>query len=359
MSNILSKITHKVPTIPGFRMNVPLVRRNLNGIAGIEIEVEGRQLPYVGGFAKSSAENGVYWTSVADGSLRGESQEYLLTGPCDFNEVQFLVENLYTAFKDYNTTLSLSNRCSTHVHLNIGGLKINQITSLISLWYTFETCLIEWCGIIRKSNHFCLSAKDSSETVASWVDYLRTGQRGNFRERDGLKYSALNLLPIWQKGSVEIRVAPAFETAEPVIQWTKFLIAMREYCLKKFVNPMDLASALSEIGGRALFEDICSYQNDDHLTQFFNSVMNTSDDIWDSFDHKCMEDFRRVQSLIYLFPWTEWMPLIDKTYIPNPFIQEERITPLGRNLPGRRLEALEVGDAVRINERIFNVVDEF
>src|SRR5690606_16237709 len=111
------------------------------------------------------------------------------------------------------TVLDLSNRTSTHVHLNASTLLCNQITSIFILWSTFEEALISWCGEARTTNHFCLSLKDSSSTADLWRQYLRDGYVPDGR---GYKYSAFNFLTLFDKGSLEIRCAPAFNNPEKV-----------------------------------------------------------------------------------------------------------------------------------------------
>lgn len=297
--------------IPGVKMNIPMTQNTLPGMIGLELEIEGRGLAR--SCAHKGAVSGSYWATVLDGSLRGEAREYILSTPCTPEEMPDLVHALYATFKEIGTTLRLSNRCSTHVHINMRGRTINLVTSAIVLWTMFEDVVIPWAGEERTTNHFCLSTRDApASLIPTWTSYLRSGT-GNF-DRHNLKYTAFNVLPIFEKGSVEVRCGPVPTDANRVVTWATFCHSLIEYS-GRYDNPTLISNDLSERGAFEIFYDICKSPV---LADFKNDIVQKAGGV-DGFNQQVLEGFRRVQGLCSGFPWDDWLALINKTYIPNPF----------------------------------------
>lgn len=298
--------------IPSVVMNEPVVAINGLGEIGLEFEIEGENLPSSGKLARVVGKTtGSQWTSKSDGSLRGESLEYVLSRPCNIDEVETMVEGLYKAFVDNGTELKLSNRCSTHVHVNMAGARVNDITSAIALWTAFEEPLTLWAGEERVNNHFCLGAKDcNAGTVSAWRSFLRSGRR-DFN--DNLKYSALNILTLYRFGSLEYRVMNGTEDAQRAIDWTKFVHSLTRYASDRFANPATMAYSMSEKGGREIFMEICEKAG--VSPDFVTGVIDTVPDI----NTAVMRGFRRAQPIVAGFPWHDWYEECKKKYIADPF----------------------------------------
>ena len=79
-----------------------------NGDFGIEIEVEGQDLPN---------HRTKFWDTVEDGSLRN-GLEYVINGAISHKDVVPALEELQKAFDDEESELSFSFRTSVHVHMN-------------------------------------------------------------------------------------------------------------------------------------------------------------------------------------------------------------------------------------------------
>lgn len=305
--------------IPSVVMNEPVVAINGLGEIGLEFEIEGENLPSSGKLARVVGKTtGSQWTSKSDGSLRGESLEYVLSRPCNIDEVATMVEGLYKAFVDNGTELKLSNRCSTHVHVNMAGAKVNDITSAIALWTAFEEPLTLWAGEERVNNHFCLGAKDcNAGTVSAWRSFLRSGRR-DFN--DNLKYSALNILTLYRFGSLEYRAMNGTEDAQRAIDWTKFVHSLTRYASDKFANPATMAYSMSEKGGREIFMEICEKAG--VSPDFVTGVIDTVPDI----NMAVMRGFRRAQPIVAGFPWHDWYEECKKEYIADPFGKSKKKT---------------------------------
>lgn len=324
-STVLKKfMENKKPkklTIPGIFMNKPLAREVVAGDIGIEFEIEGRKLVTGGHLDGIMGEvSGSSWQSKEDGSLRG-GREYVLRKPCNIDEVVPLVTGFFDRVSSSSMQIINSNRCSTHVHINVSNCKVNEITSMIALWITFEQALVNWCGLDRQKNHFCLSSNDEQGMVESWRYFLRDG---SFPRGRGLKYTALNILTLRTFGSLEFRCGAASNEPTQPISWIKFLHYMCDYAKTVYANPVMLAYDMSERGPVEIFKEICEACGFDTNNSFCEDVMNSVPD----FEQSCLDNFREnAQSLTLGYPWEEWMEEINKEYIPNPFSSEKALEP--------------------------------
>lgn len=309
----------KVPGIPGIRLNRPFYSKTPPlGTIGIELEIEGRNLINTDGAIADLAapKTGARWTAKHDGSLRNGGIEYVLTAPCQVDEIDDLVTGLFGKLKLAGSKLENSNRCSTHIHINVAEQKLNTLTSIIVLWAMFEEYLIRWHGVNRTRNHFCLSFKDSKTTLNTWLGLLRKGSIPN--QDSGAKYSALNILPLFRFGSFEFRCGQEPNDPAKVITWGKFLHYLVQYAVSKYQNPNHIAYDISEKSAILILEEIC--KQDAALETFYKEIVSGETDR--SFNEGCMESFRSVQALCYEFPWDDWLPTINKEFVPNPFAKQ-------------------------------------
>lgn len=299
--------------IPNFPMNKPIVTNTLAGTVGLELELEAqnmlprdRDLGHITGI-----KTGASWNGIADGSLRGNSTEYVLSRPCGRDEIRPLIEGLYESMATFKTKLHLSNRCSTHVHINMAGKGINEITSAIVLWGVFEQALIAYCGEERKTNHFCLSSKETKSTIEAWSNLLNYG---NSQFSRNLKYSALNIMPLYTLGSLEFRCGRASKTPDYPVLWATLIDTLVGFATTQYPNPRTLANDLSERGAIGLLEAVVASE-----PLLPASLVGQIIDATPGFENECLGSFRNYQELALAHPWEEWIELIKAPYIPDPF----------------------------------------
>lgn len=310
----------KLFPIPDFEPHRPLIpSKGLIGTFGIELEVEGVNLPTgVTVQRYRGEESGCYWSNKEDGSLRGESWEYVLSAPCTVNELEPTLKDLWGHLSRDNTRVNHSNRTSSHVHINIQGMKINELTSYIVLWSLFETALVQWCGEGRTSNHFCLGNKDTNYWLPrTWTQALETNGF-NWGENNS-KYSALNLACLNTLGSFEFRCMRGIDSPEQIIEWCKILYALREAAKDEYRIPSFVARRVSELNAANLFRDI--------LTRYGKvnpEVIERVIGYEEAFNKDCMDNLRECQSIIYAFNWREWEEEFYKEYVENPFTAKKK-----------------------------------
>lgn len=297
----------------------PMVARK-KGELGIEIEVEAtNNLPPRDCIPTVKTVHKTYWVTHNEGSLRN-GREYVTSGPIDPSDVEPMINALYQGFADYGTNLSISNRCSTHVHKNVSGKKTNQLTSFFIVWNVFEEALIDFCGISRKTNHFCLSSKDSDYIVQAWLNGIRDG---NFDFNEGMKYTALNTRPLFEIGSFEVRCGAAHTTPEPVIEWVHIVNAVADYGLS-IEDPREIVFEISGGGAASLFRRIVQ-----GIPGVYEKIVKDPED----FERSCMAGLRRVQSLIYDIRWEDYIEEMRGEFVPRPFDKEDQEVEVRRDLP--------------------------
>lgn len=300
-----------VKNMGGFNMCKPIIRKKVKGSVGIELEIEGSVLPYGDMLVDLKAPSSeAMWNSIRDGSLRGEAYEYVLDKPILADEIEHMVRGLWDKFTSCRTIINNTNRCSTHVHINVQGKKINTLTSIIILWATFEKFFIEWCGEERVTNHFCLSSEQSQDYIEAWEKFL---EKGRITINRNIKYSSLNIRPILDIGSFEVRCGGAPSDPDRVITWVSFVQHFFSFVEETFQNPMQIGYDISEKTPYSMLKEICG----DKFSQFFEEIVGNYSH--GDFDALSMEGFRRVQNLVYGFPWDIWMVEINKKFVPQPF----------------------------------------
>lgn len=287
------------------------------GGVGLELEIEGRNLPYVIPYTTPVTE--IYWTAEKDGSLRGEeSYEYITNGPINIDEVPGMLDTLWNSFDSNKSKLSLSNRCSTHVHLNMSMFTPKPITSLIALYGIVEEVATNWCGDGRVSNPFCLRMKDSQATLELWQNLLEGGDIANYggeRDRDHQwKYGGLNILPLFTKGSVEFRPLRGAENKKMVIDWVNFLWALREEARTTYADPGHLASMVSANGATGVVNDLVARHG---LRMFWGEVIAHPSNRDGNVPKMLRDGFNMVQPLLFNTDWTLTPSVIEKGDVPK------------------------------------------
>lgn len=276
-----------------------------SGDFGLELELEGRGLPArYGGLPLGR----LTWVAHEDGSLRNGGMEYVLSQPCSKAEVEPLVDNLFEYLRSVGARISNTTRCSTHVHLNMKNVKINELAAFVSLWGIFEDVLSNWCGGHRSGNHFALRFSDCDWAVSSWVSAFRTGIFEFSRER---RYLALNAACLQTFGSLEVRTMRGAETTAEIIEWVEMLDLLRT-AAKTFRDPTAIAATFSGDGANAFAVRVFGQDIVDRLTA-------ASVELEEDFDRLIRCGFRRIQPIVYSLPWDTVLPEIERVFIPNPF----------------------------------------
>ena len=164
---------------------------NPNLIVGLELEIEGWDVE------EEASHRGFTFTS--DGSLRGASIE-AITKPTYSKFVPHLLEGFYLHFEVKQR--NYSERCSTHVHVNCQNLTKHQLRNVCVLYQALERVLFAWIGEEREQNIFCIPWYQCNISNKFVYKFLSDSDSAVRRWQ---KYTALNLLPIREQGTIEFR----------------------------------------------------------------------------------------------------------------------------------------------------------
>jgi hypothetical protein len=204
------------------------------GDVGIEIEVEGRNLP--------NPEK--YWKREQDGSLRGESAEYVLAKPMTLDGAQIALKSLALDYKKAGTKADDSVRAGVHVHVNVQSLNIVELYNYMTLYLILEELLVKYCGPTRVGNLFCLRSCDADFLIDRIKWAVRNKRFRNLVD-DNLRYASMNVKALGNYGSLEFRAMRSTSDFALIHEWASMLVHLREMA-KTFADPTDIINGFSE-----------------------------------------------------------------------------------------------------------------
>lgn len=274
---------HKSISLP---MSKVLGAPEKQGDIGVELEIEGRNLPAAGLPG---------WTVKAEGSLRGANgrvvqgeaddtpREYVSARPVALNTLLTRLVELNTALTTPPVVVNLSYRASTHIHINMGSERLSSFLAFCALFTVVEPVLLRLCGPERNGNSFCMpfyETGDAAETMTGLVNYILGS--GGYGWRGRGKYASLNMDAITAYGSVEVRCFP--NTIDPAMihQWASWLMTIRSLARDVTAATGDFGAAIDEIladprsflntvFGRAMYPTLvtaCAPQPPEKLIEF-------------------------------------------------------------------------------------------
>jgi hypothetical protein len=248
---------------------------------GIEIEVEGRNLP-------RQEDLGKMWRVDTDASLRGESYEYV-TPPIKLNELQKYLNRLDEAYAICDSEVTDSIRTGVHVHLNVQQLTLKQLYNLITLYFILEDLLVGWCGPSREGNHFCLRSRDAEFIVFKLVESVR-----DFRvlDTDIIRYCSLNLYSLFKYGTIEFRSMRGTSDLSAIKDWVEILHSIHNAALT-YHDPIDIIMSMSGSGEDSLLRSALPQHH-----QLFTNIPN--------YQQLIRDGARRMQILAHATDWSDF-----------------------------------------------------
>jgi hypothetical protein len=221
-----------------------LLRLNqVAGLFGVEIEVEGDDLPNV---------DTAIWRSEADGSLRG-GIEYVMKEPVTQRSLALALRQLTRKLDEAGAKLDFSFRTSVHFHVNVQELTAAQVCAMIYTYILLEGPLMTFCGDIRKGNRFCLRYEDAESMDKELSEMFRMGDEGmRRRPNDKMRYAAINIEALSKYGSLEFRAMQGNIDIPRLTAWGDILAAIRVYAVEKG-SPTAVFESLTEHGDPTKF----------------------------------------------------------------------------------------------------------
>ena len=319
-----SKVLNKFPKKTGNKFDVGSYYHDVRlevgapsehtGLFGVEVELEGTGLP--GGLLGTAVIDGATWVPHVDNSLRN-GVEYVFSKPVDKTHAVAMVRDLFEYLRAAGAEVRNSYRCSTHVHVNMRGVKVNEMAAFVGLWGMFENVLANWCGPTRSGNLFALRLSDTEVAVDNWV---RGFKNGDFNFSNNQRYLALNPACLRRFGSLEVRTMRGISSAAELEPWLDALDRLRTYS-KQYRDPSDIVMDFSAFGPLGMFERILGD------LPIFAEALEATVQAGDDAEELIRGGFRRIQPILYSLPWSEVLTEIEKVYIPDPFGVVPKVKP--------------------------------
>lgn len=237
-----------------------------NYIFGIEIELEN----YVNEYIKSQHRS--YWTSVPDGSLRNHGIEFVSL-PLKAYQIEKALTQLHQGLA--KNVVEFSERTSVHIHMNVRDLTFTQLLGLVLIYTSVEPMLFKWVGHNRNRNTFCIPLlnTDFYKLYRSITIHPRS------ITRHWMKYTALNLLPIGSKGTVEFRHLYGNMDKQVILTWIELLSQMKFYT--KTHTLQEITKTISELNTNSLYTEYVS----DIFKENAKLLLSNTDNIQDDLEH--------------------------------------------------------------------------
>ena len=223
-----------------------LALNNQTGDFGIEIEVEGKNLPII---------DNPYWRTEDDGSLRG-GREYIFKKPKALRDVPTILRSLNKGLDAAGAELSFSFRTSVHVHMNVQSLTYQQILNTIYTYLLLEAPLMNFCGEERKGNRFCLRLEDA-EGAMDFLNHIFSSGERSLKEigQDQVRYAAINIEALRKYGSLEFRAMQGTVDVERITTWCTALYNIREFAMSQ-ESPAAIFNMFAKLEAQAFSEKV-------------------------------------------------------------------------------------------------------
>lgn len=239
-------------------------------VVGLELEIEG--LPR--GQDHYAKNAGKFWTVVEDGSLRprGEAWEFV-SQPAPLGVMLAELRIFFEKFKFDDA--NYSDRCSVHVHTNVQDFTLGQLANVALVYPVVEAVLFQFInfyntknprGYSRNTNLYCIPWSDCRlnrnfiEKILNTPEVF-TDDRAARLIGDGRswkKYTALNMLPVGEKGTIEWRHMHGTADTDKLFKWLHMIAAIMKYCQNNKFD--DIVKQIK------VLNDVSTYQ------QFFTDI---------------------------------------------------------------------------------------
>ena len=193
----------------------PIVSDKQTFICGIEYELECVLNPDV-----ANNISGLHVTT--DGSLKYLGYEFIASpGGVDTQLTRYTELFKKLKFEQHPSITPFNERTSTHVHVNVQLLNIEELRTLLYLYILVEEALFRQAKPYRRHNIHCVPLRFTCLGTAVGKLTTFSGLLSSWH-----KYSALNLLPMKKLGTVEFRHMHGMDSYDDLHNWLRNLEAL-------------------------------------------------------------------------------------------------------------------------------------
>lgn len=257
-----------------------------NTYIGVEVETENVRVWH--------GDHSPYWKMTEDGSLRNSGREFVSI-PIKAYRVENALKTLFE--RQINEDIDFSERTSIHIHMNVRTLTLEQLKAMVLLYLLFEKCLFRYVDKERYNNIFCVPLVETD-----FGRHLLTLFHENRLSIQWTKYTALNLLPIFEKGTIEFRHLHGTKNIEEIIGWINLILCLKKMALRN--EPKVIWEKIETLNTLSQYHAFASEVFGEFITHLDSSTLEK--DI-----AKCCT---YIKSKCFSNPWTQQLAnSIDKT----------------------------------------------
>lgn len=214
---------------------------------GVELELES---------FSSTADVPTNIVAESDGSLRNGGIEFKFRKPLSGLKLQRAIDGLATYLQ--NSTYSTTERCSTHIHLDVTDMTPRQLINFMCLAVMVEPLFFRLFGERRACNNFCLATDMGTSNYNNLVHGLNNPE--SYLYENHSKYSAIGLYRLRDLGTVEFRMF------HPIVEASQY---------KRVINLM--FSLKSEAKAMDTPQEIIDFKLTHTVEELFSQYFNAGD----------------------------------------------------------------------------------
>lgn len=201
------KVMERSPVVDSFGLSP-------SNVYGIEVELENLKLSDV----EECDIYEDYWTWTEDGSLRNHGVEFV-SRPLRGDEVSHGLSHLFERLPD---DVDFNARAGIHVHVNCREFRVDTLRKILLTYYLFEDFFFSMVQHDRNKGIFCVPVRES----CSISEYLALSCDGKGVQ----KYAALNILPLWDIGTIEFRHLHSTNDMSLLRRWFQSIDRLVAFC---------------------------------------------------------------------------------------------------------------------------------
>lgn len=186
-----------------------------------------------------------------DHSLRNNGFEFK-TKAIDLEESlnSFTALFKYLVFKKENE--AFSERTSTHVHVNVGDLSLEQAKEFVLLYALLEPVFFSFVDASRQNNIFCVPLNFTALTKYYHLPFEQLVKHWH-------KYTAFNIIPAKEFGTFEFRHLEGTKDFDKYKNWISAIDSLKSFAMKGEVTALqylEQGRSIKELA-RVVIPSIC------------------------------------------------------------------------------------------------------
>lgn len=271
-------------------LHIP-VEKHTKGNYGIEIEVEGMNLPAGDDMRRYPQKFNEHWNIDKDGSLKAmEAWEYIMPKPKNLEGVKKALDNMIGEFEQRNTVMHESVKAGVHVHMNVQDWDVKRLFTFACVYFILESILVKWCGPFREGNLFCLRGTRDAENVLFQLQEAVAARNLRLLNNDEFRYCSLNFCSLFKYGSLEFRSMRSTRDFDAIFTWVSIIDELARTS-EVFRSPVDAIVSMSGDGEQAFLK---------RMLPSFADILT-----YDGYERDIRDGARSVQTLAFTVDWED------------------------------------------------------